>query len=381
MKKLSLKTTFHTVAAGCGLLLLLTSLCACGDTIVPGSYAGPAPGKAPDRKTVTAAKEMITEWYEAVGTVRPRTETRIESQITAQVVKVDVTAGRKIRKGDLMVTLDSRQLMSRLDQARQGLKSAKAGREQARQGLAAAEAAFDEAEAAYQRTKTYFASQAATSRDLEQAESAYLQAKAGVSQAQEALAGAEAGIRQAAEVVKEAEIALGYTEIRAPEDGEVLKRLVEPGDLALPGKPLVMLQTSGFLRLEAYVREGLIKKVSAGDTLDVYIDTLGETVAATVEEIVPYADPQTRTFLVKAALPPMTGLYPGMYGKLLIPVTERQVVTVPRNAIKRVGQLELVDVRMDDTWRTLFVTTGKAIDGRVEVLSGLSGNETIAVKE
>ncbi len=381
MKNMTKRAKTIAAVIGCGVIIWVAAFLSGDSVIAPGTYAGPTPPNASQRKTVTARLENITEWYEAVGTVRPRTETRIEAQVTAQVVNVKVNAGTKVQKGDALLTLDNRQFMSRLDQSRQGLKAATAVQEQARQGLAAAEAAFAEAEAAYNRTQQLFQSQAATSQDLEQAESAYLQAKAGVTKAREALAGAEAHIRHAEEVIKEAEIALGYTTLRAPESGEVLKRMVEPGDLALPGKPLVVLQTSGFLRLEAYVREGLIKTVAPGDTLSATIDTLEKTADVQVEEIVPYADPQTRTFLVKVALPSMPGLFPGMYGKLLIPVKEHAVVTLPYRSIRRVGQLELVDAKMGQSWQTLFVKTGNKIGDRIEILSGLSGGELIAVEE
>lgn len=330
-------------------------------------------------ETVQASVETVTDWYEAVGTVRPRTETRIEAQVTAQVMDVKVNPGDKVAKEEVLVTLDNRRFLSRLDQAKQALKSAIAGKAQAEQAVIAARAAFAQAEADYKRIKTYFKSQAATARDLENAESAYLQAKAGLSKTKEALSGAEARIRQAREVVKESEIALSYTEISAPEAGEVLKRLVEPGDMALPGKPLVVLQTSGFLRLEAYVREGLIKLVTPGSELSVSIDTLDVTTHAEVEEIVPYADPETRTFLVKAALPRIRGVYPGMYGKLLIPVEEQSVVMIPYKAVRHVGQLELVQVKEDDRWRSCFVKTGKKIGDQVEILSGLRGNEIVGL--
>jgi multidrug efflux pump subunit AcrA (membrane-fusion protein) len=149
--------------------------------------------------------------------------------------------------------------------------------------------------------------------------------------------------------------------------------------MALPGKLLMVLQTSGFLRLEAYVREGLIKLVTPGSHLSVKIETLGKTTEAEVEEIVPYADPQTRTFLVKAALPHMAGIYPGMYGKLLIPVREQPTVLIPQKAVHQVGQLELVKVKVDTGWQTRFVKTGRTIGNQVEILSGLSGSETLGL--
>ena len=169
-----------------------------------------------------------------------------------------------------------------------------------------------------------------------------------------------------------------YSKILAPEEGVVLKRFVEPGDLALPGKPLIALRTTGALRLEAYVREGLITRVAPGTALTAAIDTLGKTVAATVEEVVPYADPDSRTFLVKAAIPPVEGLYPGMFGKLQVPVGLQRIVTIPDKAIRRVGQLELVHVQSGEGWQVRHIQTGVRLDdGSVEILSGLDGTETI----
>lgn len=355
-------------------IVMLTGLALAG--------SGFASDAAPEPEAVVQAEiRTITEWYEAVGTVRPRTETRIEAQVTAQVVDMKVRPGNKVTKGMLIVTLNSQQFLSRLDQAREGLKIAIAANRQAKQGVVAAEAAFKQAESNYNRVKTYFQSQAATAQNLEQAESQYLQAKAGLEKAREALAGSEARIRQAEEMVKEAEIALEYTKVRAPEAGEVLKRLVEPGDLALPGKPLLVLQTANTLLLEANVREGLIQKVEINRTFPVSISSVDQNIDATIEEIIPYADPKTRTFLVKASLPLIKGVYPGMFGKLLIPVMERTVVLIPPEAIRNVGQLELVTIKSPDGWRSRYIKTGNRHGDMIEVLSGLSGNETIELKE
>jgi len=361
--------------------LILASLTGCGEggKIQPGT-AGPVAGleTAPD-ETARARVELVRRWFEASGTVRPRTETRIESQVTAQVVTVTVRPGSRVTKGQVLISLDNRQLLARLDQARQGLKSAQASRKQAHQAVISAQAAYEQAQASFKRTRTYFESKAATQQDLEKAQSQYSQAKAGLARAREAHAGTTAGIKQAEEVVREAEIALGYTRIAAPETGEVLKRLVEPGDLALPGKPLLVLQTAGTYRLEAHVREGLISRVRLGMQLPATIATLGKKVTTTVEEIIPYADPQTRTFLVKAALPPISGLYPGMFGKLRIPVQAENVVVIPDNALRKVGQLELVTVKEGDHWTRRYIKTGRRLDRRIEVLAGLEGDETVGV--
>lgn len=330
----------------------------------------------PDQTAVAQARQA-DQWEESVGTVRPTTETRIEARVTGQVLDVRVNPGDPVTKGALLVSLDDRQMRSQQDQAQQALKSAQAGREQARHSVDAARAAFKQADANYKRYKGYFESQAATAQELEAAESAYRQAEAGLRRAEEGLAAAEAGIRQAQAVVAESTVSLEFTRILAPEDGVVLERLVEPGDLALPGKPLVTLRTTGSLRLEAFVREGLISRVSPGTSLEVVIETLGQPIPATVEEIVPYADPQSRTFLVKAALPTVENLFPGMFGKLRIPVDRQRIVTIPWIAVRRVGQLELIQVQTATGWQTRYIKTGARRGNDVEVLSGLDGSETV----
>ncbi len=348
------------------------------EKIEPGAFSDVEKAAFNPSQTASAQVRAIDQWYEAVGTVRPRTETRIEARVTGQVLSVKVRPGDRVAKGTLLVALDSRQTISRLNQAKQALKTAQAGREQARHALDAARAGFKQARANYQRIKTYHDSQAATAQELEAAESTFRQAEAGVKRAEEGITAAEAGMLQARAVVKESAISLEYSRILAPEDGIVLKRFVEPGDLALPGKPLVALRTTGALRLEAYVREGLIEKVAPGTALEAAIDTLDTIVDATVEEVIPYADPDSRTFLVKATIGPLEGLYPGMFGKLRVPVGSRRIVTIPAAAVRRVGQLELVHVKSGDRWQIRHVKTGVRLkDASIEILSGLDGSEAI----
>lgn len=344
-------------------------------------FAGMAFGTPGDGigERVEARRETVVHHYTAVGTVRPRSETRIESQVQAQVKQVHVQPGARVEKGDLLITLDDRQATSRLDGARAALNQAIAGKQQALQGVTAAEAAHNEAKLQFERIQGYYRSQAATKQELEAAESAYIQAKAALKRSREALAAAESGIRQAKEMVSEVKVGADFSRIIAPSDGEVIQRMVEPGDLALPGKPLMTLRTESGFRMESHVREGLIHKVHPGMTLTASITTLGVTCDAVVEEIIPYADPQTRTFLIKAVLPRLEGLYPGMYGKLMIPDQSREVVLLPEKAVIRTGQLELVRVESGGRWQLRYIKTGKKDGDMVEVLSGLTGGETVAV--
>jgi RND family efflux transporter MFP subunit len=365
--------------AGLLLLMLYMGGVFTTDKIPPGKKEAPKQEVQPGR-TARASVENVTEFYESVGTVRPKVETRVESQVMAKVLDVYVRSGERVTKGQALVRLDGREYEARLEQTVQALSSAKSRREQMEQAGIAAKAELDRAEAAFRRTKTYFDSKAATAQDMEQAEAAYRQAKARLGQSEEAMNETDAGVKQAMKAIEEAQISFGYTKVTAPEAGQVVRRLIEPGDLATPGKPLLLLQTRGKLRLEAFIPESLIGKILIGSALELKIDALDRFMTGSVEEVVPSSDPMTRTILVKTALPDDDTIFPGMFGRLLIPVRERRVVLIPRRAIQRIGQLEVVTAELEGRWQQIFVTTGKVMGDNVEVLSGLKGDETVALE-
>ena len=349
-----------------------------GGKIQPGRDAVANEHPRPLRE-VPAERQEIAEYNEAVGTVRPRAESQISSQVTARIVDIPVSPGQRVKPGDLLVALDQAEFIARLEQAEQSLRSARARRGQAAQTISAARAATVKAESTYRRLQALFMKHSVAEETLDGAESEYRQSQAGYERARGGLQEAESGIDRAEKVVEEARIALGYTRIEAREPAEVVRRLAEPGDTAFPGNGLLILQTSAGMRLEALVRESLISKTQPGALLDVEITAIGKTMQGRVEEVIPSADPLTRSFLVKVALPPAEGLYPGMFGRLRIPAGRVSIVTVPAEAVKKIGQLETVMVRNGQTWEVQYVKTGRTLGDRVEILSGLDGGEVIGI--
>ncbi|MBN1103555.1 MAG: efflux RND transporter periplasmic adaptor subunit [Deltaproteobacteria bacterium] len=368
-------------AAALILLMLYMGGAFTAEKIRPGKQERPGKEESPPRKTAKASLETVTEYFESVGTVRPRTEIRVESRVTGKVIHVFVRPGDPVVKGQALLRVDGREYEARLEQAVHGLASAKSRGAQMEQAALAAKAEFTRADAAFKRTRTYLEAKAATAQDMEQAEAAYTQARARLEQAEKARVEAESDVKRAMKAKEESEIALGYTRIVATESAEVAKRLVEPGDLAAPGKPLLLLQTRGRLRLEALVPEGLIRKIRQGEPLELRIDALGRVLAGRVEEVVPSADPMTRTILVKIDLPEDRDVYPGMFGRLLIPVEERKAVLIPRKALGRIGQLEVVNAHVEGRWQKLFVKSGRMMGEKVEILSGLKGGEILGLEE
>ncbi len=358
-------------------LALALALAGCGgDETAPPRQGGAV---RPPEATAEVQRRTILITEAAVGTVRPKTEISVAAQVMGRVAAVHVRPGSRVTRGQPLVELDAREFAARAQASVQSLAGARAGQAQAEQAVAAARAQADKARSTFQRLSALHGQGALAAEEMERARRDMLQADAALAQARDALTQAAAFARQSENLAQEASISEGYTVIAAPEAGEVVRRMAEPGDLAVPGKPLLLLQTGGGLWLEAAVREGLIARTPLGAGLSVVVDALGATLPGSVEEIVPSADPATRTFLVRVGLPPAEGLYQGMFGRLLIPVEAREAVLAPRAALRRTGQLAFVRVREGEVWRDIAVQPGRALGGEIEILAGLLGGETVGL--
>jgi multidrug efflux pump subunit AcrA (membrane-fusion protein) len=160
----------------------------------------------------------------------------------------------------------------------------------------------------------------------------------------------------------------------------VVERYADPGDTARQGQPLLRMYDPQTLRLEASVRESVASKLVKGQQHEVRIDALDEQFAAIVDEIVPSADPGSRSFLVKVSLKDSTGLYPGMFGRLIVPIGQVEKMYIPQKAVTRVGQLDFVIVKIEKGSVRRYVRLGiPTEDGRIEVVSGLTDGEQVLI--
>jgi len=287
------------------------------------------------------------------GTVAAKHETTVSSRILATIEDVTVRAGDTVESGSPLVVLDSRELQSR--------------ELQAREQLTAAEAQLDEAQKEYDRVQQLFKEGAIPKAKFDSAESAYRVAVTLVD-----------GAKQS---VEQARVGQSYARIDSPIKGRVIDRLAEPGDTAVPGVPLLKLYDPTDLRIEAYVRESLASRLRRHDRLTVEAETLAQPIEGTIEEIVPQAEPGSRSLLVKVNLPSVEGVYPGMFGRVLIETGTTENLYVNRNAVRSVGQIHFVTVLRDgkpDAIR-LVKLGDRERDGLVSVLSGLRAGEEVAV--
>ena len=108
------------------------------------------------------------------------------------------------------------------------------------------------------------------------------------------------------------------------------------------------------------------------------IDSLKQSLSGRVTQIIPSANPSSRSFTIKIALSTAYGLMPGMFGRLELPRSSRSALVIPNSSLIRRGQLEGVYVINANHQATLrWIKTGKFQGDRVEITSGLSDGDRI----
>jgi RND family efflux transporter MFP subunit len=301
-----------------------------------------------DAVSVITQETAFTEPVPA--TVEAKETTIISSRLLARITAISVRAGDQVEQGQLLLELEKTDLLARAQQARERILAVEARLTEARQNLR-------RAEELHKRGLI-----AAADRDAARANAAALEADLG-------------SVRQA---LQEAETGVAFTEIRSPISGRIVDRFAEPGDTASPGQKLLALYNPFSLRVEAWVRENLALSLQVGQPLQVEIPAARQTLTASIEEIVPAADPGSRSFLVRAVLPPGRILLPGMYARLQVPAGTRSRLLVPADRIARAGQLDVVWVASGTEPERRFVRLGQVTDdGMIEVISGLQAGEQV----
>lgn len=287
----------------------------------------------------------------AVGSIEPVREANIASKLLANVVEVRVHAGQNVKKDQVLIRLDDRDLKARLAQARAAVE--------------AAEARLERAQIEYDRVVRLFEEGNATQIEFDRAETD--------------LKAARAELQRARQAVREAETLLSYATIKAPMDGRVIDKFVDVGDTVRPGQLLLTMFDPTQMQLIARVRESLAQRLKVGDKIGVRIDALRIGCEGTIGEIVPRAEAASRAFDVKVVGPCPPGVYPGMFGRILIPLDPQKVLLIPAAAVRRIGQLDVVDVVEDGRLHRRAVQLGRRYGEMVEVLTGLRPGERVAL--
>ena len=314
--------------------------------------------------SVLAVKQdNIADVLESVGTVRASQSSDLASQMMGNIVEIRVREGDRVYRGEVLAVIDDSQPRAALDRVT-------AAELAAQQQLVAANSDLALAESTLKRYRYLYEQKVVSQQEFDEVNT----------RQQTFLARrdiAQAGQAQARAALNQARASLGYTRIRAPFNGVVTHKNVDSGTLASPGMPIFTVEDMRRYQLEVSVNESDLWCIRPGGQVSVAIDALGNTeLKGRVVEIVPAADPVSRTFLVKIDLPPDTRLRSGLFGRAKFSRGKQQALLIPRSAVVERGQLQGVFVLDQNKVANLrYVTLGKSSGSEIQVLSGLQGGE------
>jgi HlyD family secretion protein len=247
------------------------------------------------------------------GTIEA-TEMLVSAEVPGQLVEVRAEEGSNVADGDTLALIDPRDYELKLDAALAALSGARAhldlliagardeSIEQARSGVRQAKAAADLADTSYARARRLFDSGSVTRQRLDEAFAARERAEAALSAANESLSMllrgsreqeirvAQAQVDQAKAQAALAERAVLHCAIVSPAAGTVTTRVVEPGETVGAGSPVAVVSRLGSVWLSIYVPEPMLSSVALGDTAYVTIDGSSEVYGGSVVFISPEAE-------------------------------------------------------------------------------------------
>ena len=343
------------------LILTPVLLLGCSHGVQPAQQAPPTA----QAQLVKSVERQAPQAIRMTGTVHAKQTAVISAQVPGSIRQVLVQAGDRVRAGQLLATLDDAAMRSELNRA------------------SAAQSAVEKQQMAAQSNALLAAGTLARYQMLKDQKSVSPQEFDEVQKRSEAaglqLQSLQAQSDEAKAAVAGARTQLGYAQLHAPFAGIVTARMADPGTLATPGTPLLQIDRDGPLQLYTSVDESMIGTVRLGMKIPVSVDGIGTgEITGTVAQIVPAADPTSRSFQVKLDLPSAPALRAGIYATASFPGGMRAMILAPQSAVVMRGSLACVyALDQNGVAQLRYVTLGNRHGDQVEILSGLAAGETL----
>ncbi len=326
--------------------------------VLAAAAVGAADAVAVRVPTTVVGNTVVQAAMQFDAVLQPVRQATVTAQVGGNVVALRVKAGDTVKRGQPLVRLDDREVRANTARSDAAVVQAEAELRNARQVLERNRALKKEG----------FISQAA------------------IDSADNQMQAAQAAVRQAQAGRSQATVAQGFADLVAPFDAVVLATHVETGDLALPGRALVTLYEPGRMRAVAQVSASRVAMATAASEVQVVLAD-GQSITPSAREMLPTADPVTQTVEWRLALP-ATGalLRPGQTARVVARAGEVAAqsaasarLSLPVQAVLHRGELTAVYVALPQGFALRAVRVGQAAGGLVDVLSGLSAGERVAL--
>lgn len=308
---------------------------------------------------ITVSKVAINgdnQFLSVSGKIQASNSADLSTRMMGYVKKVHVNVGDKVRKGQLLVSINNTDLQAKKGQVNAGITQAKT--------------AFNNAEKNYKRFKNLFASNSVTQKEMDDMTANYQMAKA--------------GLEAANQKKNEVNAQFAYSNITAPFSGVVTRKNIDTGDMTNPGIPLISIETPKEFEVLAMVPETEISQIKKGTTVTVLLKALEKTIKGKVIEVSTSAKNTGGQYLVKVNLEKTdAAILSGMFSTVQFPVernAKTELVLIPTDAIVKNGQLSGVyTVSESNTALLRWLRLGRTYGNNVEVLSGLNADESYIV--
>ena len=207
---------------------------------------------------IKISPSSIDSFYETSGTVKAGTTSIVASRTMGTVLAVKIKEGDRVKAGEVLMTLDDRDMAEKVAQAEAAYQEALKGFEAAEQNKSLAEVTFG-------RYKNLYAEKVITQQEMDQIET------------QKKVAAAESGrlkemVKRTKAALEEAKIYRGFSMVTAPVSGVITEKKIEPGNLAAPGLPLLTIENTDQFKVEAYINEHFSQRFKKGDKVYILLE-------------------------------------------------------------------------------------------------------------
>ena len=318
---------------------------------------------APTVQTAPVTMGTLEETIHYMGIIEPYTKVDISARISGNILSIEKREGDSVREGEVIATIDDRELVQRSAAAQSEVLSA-------RQKMAGAKSAYETQQAVYDRDILLAKTGAISGEALERSRAARDGARSTMDALEESIKGLE--MNSAA-----IQTQVGYTRLSAPFVGVVSKRWSDPGDMATPGKPILTLDKESPFKVTVLIpqeelaglrRDGKAYLSNGTNAMPVTISriypSLGKNILGTVEMVLPAAPfglPSGSTVGVDLVKKVVSG------------------AIVPENALFKAGAGNFVCVVKDGLIRVRPVQVLGSGRGRTAVQGELAADEQCAV--